>query len=209
MKQLSMTQLGFYVDTAKCTGCKTCQLSCKDENNLKVGVNWRRVYEYGGGNWIQNQDGTYNQDVFAYYTSISCNHCAKPACAKACPTGAMHKREQDGLVVVNADVCVGCRYCEMACPYGAPQFDAGKKVMTKCDGCFDREGKQPICVESCPLRALDFGPIEELRAKYGTEADIAPLPDPSLTEPSLVLKANRHAKPSGDRTGRIMNTREV
>lgn len=209
MKQLSMTQLGFYVDTAKCTGCKTCQLSCKDENNLKVGVNWRRVYEYGGGNWIQNQDGTYNQDVFAYYTSISCNHCAKPACAKACPTGAMHKREQDGLVVVNADVCVGCRYCEMACPYGAPQFDAEKKVMTKCDGCFDREGKQPICVESCPLRALDFGPIEELRAKYGTEADIAPLPDPSLTEPSLVLKANRHAKPSGDRTGRIMNTREV
>ena len=209
MKQLSMTQLGFYVDTAKCTGCKTCQLSCKDENNLKVGVNWRRVYEYGGGNWIQNQDGTYNQDVFAYYTSISCNHCAKPACAKACPTGAMHKRDQDGLVVVNADVCVGCRYCEMACPYGAPQFDAEKKVMTKCDGCFDREGKQPICVESCPLRALDFGPIEELRAKYGTEADIAPLPDPSLTEPSLVLKANRHAKPSGDRTGRIMNTREV
>ena len=133
-----MTQLGFYVDTAKCTGCKTCQLSCKDENDLTVGVNWRRVYEYGGGSWFQNEDGTYQQNVFAYYTSISCNHCAKPACTKACPTGAMHKRESDGLVLVNQDVCVGCRYCEMACPYGAPQFNAEKKVMSKCDGCYDR-----------------------------------------------------------------------
>ena len=123
----------------------------------------------------------------------------------------MHKREKDGLVVVDQDVCVGCRYCEMACPYGAPQFNAQKKVMSKCDGCYDRVelGKKPICIESCPLRALDFGPIDELRAKYGTEADIAQLPDSSLTEPSLVLKAGRNGKPSGDRTGRIINTREV
>ncbi|WP_263078192.1 dimethylsulfoxide reductase subunit B [Endozoicomonas sp. Mp262] len=206
-----MTQLGFYVDTSKCTGCKTCQLSCKDENDLNVGVNWRRVYEYGGGSWIKNDDGTFHQDVFAYYASISCNHCAKPACTKACPTGAMHKRDKDGLVVVDTDVCVGCRYCEMACPYGAPQFNAEKKHMTKCDGCYDRveEGKKPICIESCPLRALDFGPIDELRAKYGTKADIAPLPDPAMTQPSLVIKASRHARPSGDTTGRIMNTKEV
>ncbi|PJE78470.1 Anaerobic dimethyl sulfoxide reductase chain B [invertebrate metagenome] len=206
-----MTQMGFYVDTTKCTGCKTCQLSCKDENDLHVGVNWRRVYEYGGGNWVQHEDGTFDQDVFAYYVSISCNHCAEPACAKACPTGAMHKREKDGLVVVATDVCVGCRYCEMACPYGAPQFDAEKKHMTKCDGCYDRleQGKSPICVESCPLRALEFGPIDELRAKYGTQADIAPLPKSDLTHPSLVIKTNKNARPSGDTTGHIMNTREV
>lgn len=211
MAQRAEKQLGFFVDTAKCTGCKTCQLSCKDENDLKVGVNWRRVYEYAGGSWLQHKDGTFDQNVFTYYTSISCNHCAKPACAGACPTGAMHKRANDGLVVVNQDVCIGCRYCEMACPYGAPQFDAEKKVMTKCDGCYDRveAGKMPICIDSCPLRALDFGPIEELRARYGNEADIAPLPDSSLTSPSLVLKANRNAKPTGDRTGQIINTREV
>ena len=83
--------------------------------------------------------------------------------------------------------------------------------MTKCDGCYDRIaiGKMPICIDSCPLRALDFGPIDELRTRYGTEADIAPLPDSSLTAPSLVLKANRNAKPAGDRTGQIINTREV
>ncbi|MTI15347.1 DMSO/selenate family reductase complex B subunit [Sansalvadorimonas verongulae] len=206
-----MTQLGFYVDTSKCTGCKTCQLSCKDDNQLPVGVNWRRVYEYGGGNWEENNDGTFSQDVFTYYASISCNHCARPACTKACPTGAMHKRPEDGLVLVDESVCVGCRYCEMACPYGAPQYSEEKKHMTKCDGCYDRlaQGLGPICVESCPLRALEFGPIEELRAKYGDRANVAPLPDPTLTHPSVVIGTCRHSRPSGDTTGAILNPTEV
>ena len=206
-----MTQYGFYVDTSKCTGCKTCQLACKDDNELPVGVNWRRVYEYSGGDWQQNEDGTYTNNVFAYYMSISCNHCAEPACTKACPTGAMHKREQDGLVAVNEEVCVGCRYCEMACPYGAPQYNSVKKNMTKCDGCYDRVelGKKPICIESCPLRALDFGAIDELRATYGVQADIAPLPSSSLTKPSVIIGTCRNSRPSGDKTGAIMNPTEV
>ncbi|CAM3550961.1 DMSO/selenate family reductase complex B subunit [Parendozoicomonas haliclonae] len=206
-----MAQYGFYVDTSKCTGCKTCQVSCKDDNDLPIGVNWRRVYEYGGGDWVKHEDGTYTNDVFTYYMSISCNHCATPACTKACPTGAMHKREQDGLVVVNGDVCVGCRYCEMACPYGAPQYNHEKKHMTKCDGCFDRveQGKKPICIESCPLRALDFGPIDELRAKYGDRADVAPLPNPSLTNPSLIIGTCRNSRLTGDETGKIQNPTEV
>ncbi len=206
-----MTQYGFYVDTSKCTGCKTCQLSCKDDNQLPVGVNWRRVYEYGGGNWMENEDGTFAQDVFTYYMSMSCNHCAQPACTKACPTGAMHKREKDGLVLVDENICVGCRYCEMACPYGAPQYDEEKKHMTKCDGCYDRleQGLGPVCVESCPLRALEFGPVGELRAKYGTRADIAPLPAPSLTNPSLIIGTCRNSRPSGDTSGAILNPTEV
>ena len=206
-----MTQYGFHVDTSKCTGCKTCQLSCKDENDLPIGVNWRRVYEYGGGDWVQHEDGTFSNDVFAYYVSVSCNHCAQPACTKACPTGAMHKREKDGLVVVDSKVCVGCRYCEMTCPYGAPQYNTEKKHMSKCDGCFDRvdAGKKPICIESCPLRALDFGPIDELRAKYGNRADIAPLPDPKLTQPSLIVTTGRNARLTGDTTGQIQNPTEL
>ncbi|UYM15170.1 DMSO/selenate family reductase complex B subunit [Endozoicomonas euniceicola] len=206
-----MAQMGFYVDTSKCTGCKTCQLSCKDKNDLPVGMNWRRVYEYSGGDWVQHEDGTFSNDVFAYYVSISCNHCAQPACTKACPTGAMHKREEDGLVVVDNTVCVGCRYCEMACPYGAPQFNPVKKVMSKCDGCYERvaTGQQPVCVESCPLRALEFGPIDELRARYGNRADIAPLPDPTLTNPSVIIGTSRNSRLSGDKEGKIENPQEV
>ena len=153
-------QYGFYVDTTKCTGCKTCMVACKDNNDLPVGIKWRRVYECAAGGFSDNGDGTYSQDVKAYYASISCNHCSEPACVKACPTGAMHKRKVDGFVHVDQSVCIGCESCARACPYGAPQIDLKRRVMTKCDGCYDRvaEGKLPACVDSCPMRALDFGP---------------------------------------------------
>ena len=83
-----MKQYGFYIDSSKCTGCKTCQLSCKDNKDLDVGVNYRRVYEYAGGNWVKDGDA-WQQDIFSYYLSIACNHCSEPACAKVCPSGAM------------------------------------------------------------------------------------------------------------------------
>lgn len=204
------TQYGFFLDSSKCTGCKTCQVSCKDEKDLDVGPKLRRVYEYVGGGW-QQRNGMWQSDVFHYYMSVSCNHCSNPTCVTGCPTGAMHKRAEDGLVVVDQDLCVGCRYCEMRCPYGAPQFDAEKKVMTKCDGCYTRvaKGEQPVCVRSCPQRALDFGPIEQLRAKYGTQNAFAPLPSPSLTQPNLIIKPHPDAHPSGSQDGQVANTREV
>ena len=205
-----MKQYGFYVDTTRCTGCKTCTVSCKDKNDSPLDVSFRRVYEYGAGEWIE-ENGTWRQNVNGYYVSISCNHCANPACVKACPTGAMHKREEDGIVVVDKERCVGCQYCTMACPYGAPQYDAEKKYMTKCDGCIDRlaQGLKPTCVDACPLRAIDFGPIDELKAKYTGTAEIAPLPKAAMTNPSIIIKTNVHARPSGDNSGRIQNEREV
>lgn len=211
---MSTQQYGFMIDTARCTGCKTCQLSCKDYKDLPVDVNFRRVYEYVGGEWLPEGEGknqVWRQEVFAYYTSIACNHCADPACVKVCPSGAMHKRDDNGLVIVNEDVCIGCKSCAMACPYGAPQFNAKKGHMTKCDGCQDRlaQGLKPVCVASCPLRALDFGPIEELRAKYGELAAIAPLPAANYTTPSLVVQPNAKARPAGDNSGFLGNPREV
>ncbi|HEC8323375.1 TPA: dimethylsulfoxide reductase subunit B [Providencia rettgeri] len=202
-------QYGFYIDTQRCTGCKTCELACKDFKNLSSDVHFRRIYEYAGGDWTE-QDGAWHQNVFSYYVSISCNHCEDPACVKVCPSGAMHKRE-DGFVVVDESVCIGCRYCHMACPYSAPQFDAVKGHMTKCDGCYERvaEGKKPICVESCPLRALDFGPIEELRTKHGTINEIAPLPAAHYTKPNIVLNLNENCRPAGDTTGYLANPEEV
>lgn len=203
-------QYGFYIDSAKCTGCKTCQLACKDYKDLQVDVNFRRVYEYTGGSW-QADGNTWTNNVFAYYLSIACNHCADPACTKVCPSGAMHKRSEDGLVVVNEEVCIGCKSCAMACPYGAPQYDARKGHMTKCNGCAERveKGLNPVCVDSCPLRALEFGPIDEIRAKYGALAAVAPLPDAKYTIPSIVIKPNPHAKPAGDKTGFLANPKEV
>nr|EFV8729252.1 dimethylsulfoxide reductase, chain B [Shigella sonnei] len=195
------TQYGFFIDSSRCTGCKTCELACKDYKDLTPEVSFRRIYEYAGGDW-QEDNGVWHQNVFAYYLSISCNHCEDPACTKVCPSGAMHKRE-DGFVVVDEDVCIGCRYCHMACPYGAPQYNETKGHMTKCDGCYDRvaEGKKPICVESCPLRALDFGPIDELRKKHGDLAAVAPLPRAHFTKPNIVIKPNANSRPTGDTTG--------
>ncbi len=203
-------QYGFYIDSAKCTGCKTCQLACKDYKDLQVDVNFRRVYEYAGGSW-QAEGDTWRSDVFAYYLSIACNHCADPACTKVCPSGAMHKRDEDGLVAVNEEICIGCKSCAMACPYGAPQYDPRKGHMTKCDGCYERvaHGLNPVCVDACPLRALEFGPIDELRAKYGVLAAVAPLPAAKYTVPSIVVKPNPKARPTGDRMGFLANPREV
>jgi len=201
-------QKAFYFNANQCTGCKACQVACKDKWDLEVGVTWRRVAEFNGGGWNVSTDGSYTQNVSAYYTSVACNHCEGAPCVDVCPTGAMQKRA-DGLVIIDQDACIGCRYCEWTCPYGAPQFSATLGVMTKCNGCYDAvdAGLSPACVAACPSRALEFGELEELRAKYGTLAEVAPLPEASLTRPSLVITPHRNAAPVG--AGPVANPEEV
>ncbi|NLI17584.1 MAG: dimethylsulfoxide reductase subunit B [Actinomycetales bacterium] len=200
---------GFHFDQTLCTGCKACVTACKDKHDLPVGVSWRRVVEYSGGTW-QVQGDTFTPNIFTYYTSISCNHCEDPICVRVCPTTAMSQRE-DGTVWVDETKCVGCRYCEWACPYSAPQFNPATGHMSKCDLCFDyrEQGQDPACVAACPSRALDWGPIDELRERYGDVADIEPLPDPSITLPRLVITPHRNAQPSGMGTGFIANPQEI
>ena len=194
-----MAQKGFFIDVSKCTGCRTCQVACSDLNNTPVGLHLRRVMEVEGGTWKKTPEGLWKQDVFAYYVSIGCNQCADPACVKVCPTKAHFKRVEDGLVVIDRAMCIGCGMCAKACPYGVPRLDEKAHKMLKCDGCVARtsKGENPVCVESCPERAIVFGDIEELRRKFGKVDAIAPLPTGDKTHPSLVIKAPSHAKPSG------------
>lgn len=202
---------GFFFDQSLCNGCKACEIACNDKHDLPVGVNWRRVVEYTGGSWSSDEaTGTHSPNVFSYYTSISCNHCEDAICMEVCPTTAMSRRE-DGTVYVDPDKCVGCRYCEWACSYSAPQFNADTGQMTKCDLCYDyrSQGQNPACVDACPTRALDWGPIDELRDKHGDRADIAPLPDPSVTEPRLVITPHRDARRWDQADGYIQNPKEI
>ncbi len=201
-------QMAFYFNASACTGCRVCAIACKDRSSLPVGINWRHVRNYAGGGWVPDPDNRgflIPSNIFAYSTSTSCMHCQNPACVNVCPTTAMHKRE-DGVVLVDASKCIGCRYCEWACPYGAPQFSEEKGVMTKCDFCQDlqAQGQNPACVDACVMRALDFGELSELQAKYGSVQATAPLPDPGITHPSFVMTPHKDAQPVGSNNGEIL-----
>lgn len=191
-------RLAFIVDTSRCTGCKACVIACKDKHDLPVGVKWRKVMECTSGSWTCHADGTYTQNVKAYYVSIACNHCENPQCVGACPTGAHHVDEELGIVCIDESRCIGCGNCLWNCPYSAPRMNYEKKHMTKCDFCRDLQlkGEEPACVRACPSRALHVGPRDEVIAEYG-RADVAPLPDPSITGPNTAIIKHRDALPVG------------
>jgi anaerobic dimethyl sulfoxide reductase subunit B (iron-sulfur subunit) len=167
------------------------------------------VYEVTGGGWTQRGDA-WLSSVFAYHVSLACNHCERPICVEVCPARAITKRE-DGVVLIDADRCLGCRYCSWACPYGAPQYNAEAGHMTKCTLCADDldEGLPPSCVAACPLRALDFGDRTELEAKYGSLEDVYPLPEVDLTDPALVLTPHQDTARAIAESARVGNWEEV
>ncbi len=202
-------QLAFYVDIANCNGCKACQIACKDKNKLPVGIRWRRVFQYEGGEWVSRNGQMIPSSVYGYFVSSACMHCENPVCLQVCPAAAIHQRE-DGIVLIDENKCIGCRYCSWACPYGAPQFNEDLGVMTKCNMCYDLvdQGEKPACVQACPYRAMDFGPLDELQEKYGTFNDPAPLPDPNITKPRVVYGPNYATKVTGDTSGHMMNLEE-
>ncbi len=121
-------QLGFIHHNVDCIGCRACEIACKDKNGLAPGPRFRRVQYIEGGTY---------PEVFAFKINMSCNHCAEPACLPACPTGAIFKRRDNGVVDIDSTLCIGCRKCEAACPFGAPQFDPADNLVKKCNMCID------------------------------------------------------------------------
>ncbi|MDP2952800.1 MAG: 4Fe-4S dicluster domain-containing protein [Chloroflexota bacterium] len=185
-----MMQMGFYFDQTRCIGCYTCGVACKDWHDTPAGpAHWRRITTIERGKYPQ---------LFVAFLSLSCVHCANPACLAHCPADAISKREEDGVVVVDQEKCWGkdnCDlYCLKACPYQVPQFGAEENAKIQmCNFCLDRlaEGKKPICVDACPNRALDAGPLEELRAKHGGTKDAEGFDFSSEVNPSIIFKRRR------------------
>jgi anaerobic dimethyl sulfoxide reductase subunit B (iron-sulfur subunit) len=181
-------QIGFYFDQTRCIGCYACVVACKDWHDVPAGpASWRRLATI--------EKGTY-PNVFVAFLATACYHCLKPACVDACPANAITKREQDGVVIVDREACLGkdCGICLEVCPYQAPQFGAEPDAkMQKCTLCFKRvaKNKKPICVDACPVQALDAGPIEELRAKYGDIQQAEGFTYSAELAPSVIFKPKK------------------
>lgn len=175
---------GFYFDMTTCIGCRTCQVACKDKNESEIGVNFRQVKSYETGEY---------PEADLYHYSSSCNHCDKPACVEKCPTGAMYKTEEGAVVVDNA-ICVGCETCLNECPYGAPKYIKSEGKVGKCDSCYAlrQDGQNPACVDACIMRCLKFGEIDEMKEK-GMVRDLPILPSSKDTKPNVLIKPRKAA----------------
>lgn len=179
-------QYGFYFNQNRCIGCFTCVIACKDWNHVPAGqVSWMRVSTTEGGKYPQ---------PFVAFLPVPCYHCAQPSCVSICPGDAIAKRNEDGVVVVERENCLGkddCGLCLDACPYSAPQFeDVDDAKIQKCNFCLERweKGKKPICVMACPVEALDAGPIEELKTKYCKNQEALGFAFSTETSPSILIK---------------------
>ena len=159
-----MNELGFVFHSENCIQCHACEVACKSWRGLEHGVKWRRVCNLWHGNYPDTSIST---------LSVSCMHCTVPSCVAACPAGAIWKREEDGLVNVDSDLCTGCRKCHEACPVGAPQFGTDGK-MQKCDFCASVSSFseiRAICTLACPTQALEQAQINPDQ-KAGMEKSI-------------------------------------
>ncbi len=153
---MSSGHKAIFVDTFRCVGCHACETACKEENSISPGPKWIQVMEVEtrvAGEWTIN------------WKPMACMHCGDPWCLKVCPTRAISKRNEDGIVLVNGDYCIGCMECFRACPFGTPQLGEDRK-MQKCTLCVHRtsDGGNPACVQNCPSEAMYYGTVQELSA---------------------------------------------
>lgn len=148
-----MKQFTFVVDVDRCIGCKGCQVACKMENCVALGEGRNKVCTIG-------PNGVY-PDLELYFLPTMCQQCENPSCVQACPTGACYKREEDGVILVDQDRCVGCGSCRRACPYQMIRSSRELRTADKCTLCAQLRavGDTPACVRNCSGGALHYGDI--------------------------------------------------
>ncbi|MGD9234495.1 MAG: 4Fe-4S dicluster domain-containing protein [Desulfobacterales bacterium] len=147
-----------YQDQKKCIGCFSCTIACKSNKHILVGPKPTDIITVG--------PKMIHGEPRASYVFMPCFHCENPWCVAACPTGAMQKRSQDGIVFIDSNLCVGCKSCMSACPWGSPQWNSETGKVVKCDYCMDRvdAGLKPACVTICTTHCLHFENAEKMPA---------------------------------------------
>jgi len=171
-----MSQYYLHQDQDKCIGCMSCEVHCKVSHGLPVGPRLTQIVEVG-----PRMIGNLPRTAFVF---MPCFHCEVPWCVPVCPTGAMRKRPFDGIVYVEPSLCVGCKRCISACPWGAPQWNPATKKVVKCDYCMDRvdRGLKPACVTKCVTHCLRFGKVTEpnnaRRERLARQMAFEPPPSP-------------------------------
>jgi sulfite dehydrogenase (quinone) subunit SoeB len=173
-------KLGLVIDLDTCVGCHACAVACKEWNTGAYGAPLSDQSAYGdspSGTWL-NRVHSYEVTPEVGAAQIvhfprSCLHCEDAPCVTVCPTGASYKRAEDGIVLVDESMCMGCGLCAWACPYGAREMDAAEGVMKKCTLCVDRiyndnlptEDREPACVRTCPTKSRHFGDLGDPNSK--------------------------------------------
>lgn len=171
---------GFLIDLRKCVGCHTCEVTCKMENDVHLGV-WRT--------WVKKvEKGTYPH-TRRKFLPLLCNNCEKPICVTVCPVNANRQRP-DGIVTFDPHRCVGCRYCMASCPYEVRYLHPTKRIVEKCNWCHHRidAGLRPACVENCPTGARVFGNLldpESEISKLLVRNDVAVITPEMGTQPQV------------------------
>ena len=170
----SAKRLGLVIDLDTCVGCHACAVNCKEWNTSSHPAPLTDLDAYGSrpdGVWLNRVHGfeVGGGAGRTVYFPRSCLHCEDALCVTVCPTGASYKRVEDGIVLVDEDLCIGCKLCSWACPYGAREFDTDGGVMKKCTMCIDRiyndnlpeADRVPACVATCPAQARHFGDLAD------------------------------------------------
>ena len=154
---------GMVIDLRRCIGCHTCSVACKSEHAIEK-HSWMTVSTVGGVH-MDSPAGRY-PDLKMDYLPKACMHCAEAPCIEACSSGALYRRE-DGIVLVGTERCDGCQMCMEACPYAVITFNEQKRVIEKCDFCYERldEGEEPFCVSCCGMKAMHFGDLNDCESK--------------------------------------------